>query len=137
MFFADVDDTTTFEKFCRLQFDGKSEQLMAEYLQKYPLKAEEVEILEKFEFPETETHVRKGQDSIVGKLSKGYPQVPQFQISPDYKNHIENLPIYPFKEEILNTIEKVSCFEILSFFSWEDKIWKDEIIKRSRNQIHN
>ena len=104
-----MEDTTKFDKFCRLQFDGKSEKLMAEFLKKYPLRDEEVEILEKFEFPESETTLRKGQDSIQGKLSKGHPQIPQFQISPNYKNHIENLPIYPFKEEILNTIEKVSC----------------------------
>ena len=134
MTFTDVDDTTTFEKFCRLQLDGKSEQLMAEYLQTYPLRAEEVEILEKFEFPETETHLRKGQDSIVGKLSKGYPQIPQFQISPDYKNHIENLPIYPFKEEILNTIEKVSYFQTLSVFHGKIEFGKLKLLNYSKIQ---
>ena len=52
--------------------------------------------------------MKKGQESsVVGRLGKGYPQIPQFQISPNYKHHIENLPIYPFKEEILETIEKV------------------------------
>ena len=51
--FTDVDETTAFDKFCRLQFNGKSEQLMSDFLQKYPLRKEEVEILEKFEFPET------------------------------------------------------------------------------------
>ena len=52
--------------------------------------------------------MKKGQESsVVGRLGKGYPQIPQFQISPNYKHHIENLPIYPFKEEILETIDKV------------------------------
>ena len=56
----------------------------------------------------TQANVKKGQESsVVGRLGKGYPQIPQFQISPNYKHHIENLPIYPFKEEILETIEKV------------------------------
>ena len=105
---SDVDETTAFDKFCRLQFNEKSENLMSEFLKKYPLRQEEVDILEKFEFPETEANLKKGQDSIVGKLSKGHPQIPQFQTSPNFKHHIENLPIYPFKDDILDTIEKVT-----------------------------
>ena len=62
--------------------------------------------------------MKKGQESsVVGRLGKGYPQIPQFQISPNYKHHIENLPIYPFKEEILETIQKVS----LNFLLLESK----------------
>ena len=61
-----------------------------------------------------QANVKKGQESsVVGRLGKGYPQIPQFQISPNYKHHIENLPIYPFKEEILETIEKVIIYILL------------------------
>ena len=81
---------------------------MSNYLQTYPLRQDEVDILESFEFPKSAANLKKSQDAM-GRLSKGHPQIPQFQISPNYKHHIENLPIYPFKEEILKTIESSIC----------------------------
>ena len=82
--------------------------------------------------------MKKGQESsVVGRLGKGYPQIPQFQISPNYKHHIENLPIYPFKEQILETIEKVILnFLFLIYIKKTNENDKYMQVENCRNPIH-
>ena len=43
--------------------------------------------------------------STTGGLGQTHPQVPRYETNPQLKFHIENLPIYPFKLSILDTIK--------------------------------
>ena len=43
---------------------------------------------------------------VVGKLSKTKPRIPKFEINASLFNHIQSLPIYQYKNQVLEAIER-------------------------------
>ena len=43
---------------------------------------------------------------VVGKLSKTKPRIPKFEINESLFNHIQSLPIYQYKNQVLEAIER-------------------------------
>ena len=99
----DLEESTKFERFCPLDLENLPEfYKVKEYLQHFPLNPEELSILEGFQTGNSKQIHKINQD---GKLSRNQPKVPIFPGNPQFRGHLENLPIFPYKSEILTAIQ--------------------------------
>lgn len=103
-----VEEHFTFDKYCHLDFsDQETNQKVQDFLRQNPLNSQDLQLLESFETSD-KSHVKSATGNhLTGKLTQAVPQVPDFQgPCPSYANHAENLPIFPQKSQILESINK-------------------------------